>query len=151
MNRAEQLLIPAKSSEQLWSDLVLRFDVVGNTVSIADLRNFKARLKSFGPNLPVMPLETDILAEKQFSVVADVLARRKGRTGGWKQVCAAAGRNAEVPSRIRAKAQTTAESRVPETDSSCVPGFRPRSERFVFELARVFEFANLPKTGKNNG
>ena len=90
-NRAEQMLIPAKSSEQLWSDLVFRFHVIGNTVGIADLRNFKARLKSFGLDLPVMPLETDILAEKQFTIVADVLARRKARTGDWKQVCTAAG------------------------------------------------------------
>src|ERR1700736_3109720 len=64
VNRAEQLLIPAKTSKQLWSNLVFRFHVIGNTVSIADLRNLKARLKSFGPNLPVMPLETDILPEK---------------------------------------------------------------------------------------
>lgn len=70
--RRKELLIPTQRPEKLRRELVLRFKAEGHSVGIADERHLEARGEDLGPELPVVPCETDILTDCQLFIVAPI-------------------------------------------------------------------------------
>src|SRR5436190_1598214 len=115
-DRIKELLVPTQRPEELRSDFVFRFEVVGERVGISNAGHLEARLVKLRPELEMMPCEGDILSQNDLAIVANPAARRKpGRSLG-EQIGTGARGEAEIPHFVRAKTQARVEGGMRETN-----------------------------------
>ena len=55
VDAVEELMIPSERAGKLRGELVFRFEVVGESIRVSDIRNLEARFVKFRPELPLMP------------------------------------------------------------------------------------------------
>ena len=77
VDRAEELLVPAKRAKELRRKLIFCFDVVSECIRVANVRNLEPRFINFGPHLQIMPGETGILPKNKFAIIIEVASGRQ--------------------------------------------------------------------------
>src|SRR5215469_15247649 len=71
VNFVEYLLVPTDSPKELRRKLVFGFNVIGKRVRVSHVRNLETPFIKLGPQLQVMPCETDVLPQNKLSIIAD--------------------------------------------------------------------------------
>src|SRR5664279_4184289 len=121
----KELLIPAHRAKELRSELVFPLKVVSKGIRVSYARNLEADFVKLRPELQMMKGITDILAEKNFMVIANVSPRRQRRGSFRSKISPIAGRDSKIPGRVRLKANSAAHGGILETNLRGVPVLWP--------------------------
>src|SRR6202011_1758004 len=96
----------------------------------------------------MMPSETRILPEDEFTIIANLTTARQSWLGFGPEISAIARRQTKIPYLIRPKANAPTESRLIESNRGHVPRLRTRRERSVFHFRRIIKLYNATGDGK---
>ena len=122
----KELLIPAHCAEELRRELVFSLKIVGEGIGITHARNLETDFVKLGPQLQMMQGVADVLAEKEFAIIANAASYRQRRGSFRAKIGTVARGDTEIPRLVRPKADAPANGWMVEANLGRVPRFWSR-------------------------